>query len=415
MKKNMKRIYLLVASLLSLAGTGLHAQQEEGIGRILQQIETNNKELQAEVRLLDAQKRENRATNNLPDPTLSYSHLWDSRNSDETVGELIVSQSFDFPTLYVTRSRMNRMKGVALDARAAARRQQILLEAQQLCLDVILLHQQQQLLDERLKNAEELSRLYAQRLEKGDANILETNKIDLELLNVRTEARLNATGLDNKLKALTALNGDLPLAPGRPFPDGQMPGPAALGLTDYPLMPLPADFRSLCDELLASDPTLQALQGESDAARRQLSVSRQGWLPRLELGYRRNTESGHPLNGVVVGFSFPLFENRGKVKMAWSQATGLDYQREEAVLQTSSSLWQLYEEASQLHASIEEYRQTFRQQQNLSLLKQALTGGEISMIEYFVELSVIYQSKSNLLQLENRYQKVMAELYKSRL
>ena len=415
MKKNMKRIYLLAASLLSLAGTGLHAQQEEGIGRILQQIETNNKELQAEVRLLDAQKLENRATNNLPDPTLSYSHLWDSRNSDETVGELIVSQSFDFPTLYVTRSQMNRMKGVALDARAAARRQQILLEAQQLCLDVILLYQQQQLLDERLKNAEELSRLYAQRLEKGDANILETNKIDLELLNVRTEARLNATGLDNKLKALTALNGDLPLAPGRPFPDGQMPGPAALGLTDYPLMPLPADFRLLCDKLLASDPTLQALQGESDAARRQLSVSRQGWLPRLELGYRRNTESGHPLNGVVVGFSFPLFENRGKVKMARSQAAGLDYQREEAVLQTSSSLWQLYEEASQLHASIEEYRQTFRQQQNLSLLKQALTGGEISMIEYFVELSVIYQSKSNLLQLENRYQKVMAELYKSRL
>ncbi len=42
-------------------------------------------------------------------------------------------------------------------------------------------------------------------------------------------------------------------------------------------------------------------------------------------------------------------------------------------------------------------------------------GGQISMIEYFVEISVVYQSKTNLLQLENQYQKAMAQIYKSRL
>ena len=52
-----------------------------------------------------------------------------------------------------------------------------------------------------------------------------------------------------------------------------------------------------------------------------------------------------------------------------------------------------------------------RQQQDLSLLKQALMGGQISMIEYFVEISVVYQSKTNLLQLENQYQKAMAQIY----
>ena len=36
-------------------------------------------------------------------------------------------------------------------------------------------------------------------------------------------------------------------------------------------------------------------------------------------------------------------------------------------------------------------------------------------LEYFVEVSVIYQSKQNLLQLENQYQKVMAQIYKSKL
>ena len=64
---------------------------------------------------------------------------------------------------------------------------------------------------------------------------------------------------------------------------------------------------------------------------------------------------------------------------------------------------------------MKEYNETFRQQQDLKLLRKALEGGEISMIEYFVEVSVVYQSQSNLLQLENQYQKVMARIYKSRL
>ncbi len=127
----------------------------------------------------------------------------------------------------------------------------------------------------------------------------------------------------------------------------------------------------------------------------------------MELGYRRNTETGVPFNGVVVGFSFPLFENRNKVKIAKAQALNIDLQKDNATLQVESELAQLYREAKTLHASMEEYSKTFQSQQDLALLKQALTGGQISMIEYFVEVSVIYQSHQNYLQLENQYQKAM--------
>ena len=56
--------------------------------------------------------------------------------------------------------------------------------------------------------------MYAQRLSNGDANALETNKINLELLNVRTESRMNSTALNNKIKELLVLNGNQPLTPG---------------------------------------------------------------------------------------------------------------------------------------------------------------------------------------------------------
>ena len=98
-----------------------------------------------------------------------------------------------------------------------------------------------------------------------------------------------------------------------------------------------------------------------------------------------------------------------------SQALNIDLQKDNATLQVESELAQLYREAKTLHASMEEYSKTFQSQQDLALLKQALTGGQISMIEYFVEVSVIYQSHQNYLQLENQYQKAMARIYKSKL
>ena len=397
-----KRILIFSATIFTCAWINA---QESSINDVLHQIEANNKELQANAQLISSQKLENKTENNLPDPTLSYAHLWDSKNSGETVGELVVSQSFDFPTLYVTRGKMNRLKTGSLDAQSTAFRQQILLQAKEICLDIIMLQRQQALLDKRLKNAEDLYAMYAKRLSTGDANTLENNKINLELLNVRTESRMNLTALNNKLKELTALNGNQPLGA----------NVDALRLTEYPVAPLPKNFKQVCDELLAADASLQSLNGESAVARKQISASKQGWLPKLELGYRRNTESGHPLNGLVVGFSFPIFENRNKVKIAKAQAMNIDYQKESAAVLANSTLWQLYEEAQSLHASIEEYERTFQQQQDLSLLKQALIGGQISMIEYFVEMSVVYQSKTNLLQLENQYQKAMARMYKSKL
>ena len=75
-----------------------------------------------------------------------------------------------------------------------------------------MLPQQKQILEERLRNAEVLAEMYAKRLQTGDANALETNKINLELLNVRTEASLNETALRNKMQELNTLNGNIPVS-----------------------------------------------------------------------------------------------------------------------------------------------------------------------------------------------------------
>ena len=189
----MKRI-IIIGSLIScalLAPTG-EVRAQSGIEQVLKNIETNNKELQANAQLIASQKLEAKTDNNLPDPTLSYAHLWGAKDKNETIGELVVSQSFDFPSLYATRNKLNRLKAGAFDSQAIVFRQEKLLLAKEVCLDIIMLRQQKHILEERLRNAEELAKMYAKRLQTGDANALETNKINLELLNVKTETSLTA-------------------------------------------------------------------------------------------------------------------------------------------------------------------------------------------------------------------------------
>ncbi len=391
----MKQLLILITLLFLCAES-----RTQSIAEVLQSIERNNKELQAYVQITRSKKLEARAENNLPDPTLSYAHLWNNKNKNNTIGELVIAQSFDFPATYFSRHKLNRLKRSVYDTEAESMRRDLLLQAKELCLDIILLRRQQELLNIRRNNAQELSGIYHKKLQAGDANILERNKINLELLNIQTESTLNETALHTKLQELKAMNGDIPIQ---------------ISALEYPRADLPGNYEEFRREIVEKDPLLRSLNNESERMRQQVRVNQAGWFPRLELGYRRNTESGEPFNGVVVGFSFPLFENRGKVRSVKAERLSVDLQREHTRIRIRSEIDQLYQEAIQLHQIMREYEETLEAQSDLTLLRKALDGGQISMIEYFIEVGGVYQSRETYLQLENHYQKTLAKIFSSEL
>ncbi len=392
----MRRILLFAVSLLTIVVVDA---QGGSIEEVLQAVRSNNMELQANEQWTEAQKLEAKSDNNLQDPTISYARLW-GRDDSQLVGELVVTQEFDFPTLYVSRNKLNRMKSNSFDAEAMSKRQAILLQAKVVCLDIIMLRQQDELLQKRLRSVKGLSDLYEKKLAAGDANIIETNKINLELLNINTEAALNQAELKNKIDELTALNGNIPIS---------------FKQSEYEATPLPTDKEALFAEVLASDPSLKSFDNQNDVLKQQIAVDKQGWIPKLNLGYRRDTDTGNVSNGIVAGASIPLFQNRYKVKIAKARLLSNSYLAENTRLVVASQLAQDYREALSLYTKMGEYQKAYKAQQDLNILRQAVTGGEISMIEYFVEVSLLYQSKMNYLLLENQYQKLMAEIYKFRL
>lgn len=316
-------------------------------------------------------------------------------------GEFVASQSFDFPSLYVQRNKLTHAMGRLLDRQGASLRQQILLQAKEICLDLVLLNQQQQLLDLRLQNARQLSELYAMRLQNGDATILETNKIDLELLNAKNEARMNESLRKTRLQELMALNGGIPLA----FDD-----------TTYTQVETLPTFANLQAEAMQANPELLQLQSEQAVASRQISVNKAKGLPAFEVGYRLNTATGgERFNGFLVGMSIPMFSNRNYIKQARAQQRYVDLQMEQTYMSVNNTLQQLYNQAESVKRSMDEYAQVLKSQQNLALLNKAIQAGQISMIEYFVDVSTLYESMQNYMQLQNEYQKLVAQLYQYQL
>lgn len=390
-----KQIYTFMLCCLSLP---IWAQS--GIDNVLKNIESNNKTLKASQQLNESQKLEAKVGNYLPNPTVELNQLWTDKNTGNNVNEFAVVQSFDFPTVYFNKKKLTKTKANASDYLYATTRQQILLKAQLVCNEIIYLRQQQHLLNNRQKNAALLAALYKQRYDNGDANQLEYNKIVLEKINADNASRRNQAALKAQLEQLQALNGGVEIN----FSDTRF--------SNLPTLPA---FAELENEYINNDPNLKNLSTTAESAQQSIKVSRSLSLPKFDIGYRHNGGSGEKMNGFRIGMSIPLWENRNTVKQAKAQAEYTAFNFEDNKQIVKATLQDLYLQAEALYVSCSEYAQTLSLQRNENILNKALEAGQISMIEYFVEIALLYDSIQNYLDVEKEYHNIVAQLMQYKL
>ena len=391
------KLYILGWMLL---GT-LTTRAQNSIDQVLKSIETNNKSLQANTKMTDAQKLEAQTGKFLANPSVEWEQMWGNRNNPGSEYTLTVKQSLDFPTTYSNKNKLAKLKANTIGFQSAAYRQQLLLNAKQTCIEIIYLRKQKSLLDERLANAETMFALYKKRFESGDANQLELNKIQLELLNAQNQSRLNKAALTAAEEQLRNLNGGNPIT---------------FDATDYPAGEELINFDQLQAAFMEADPNLKSLTGDQEIANREVKLSRSLTLPKFDVGYKRNAASDHVAsNGFMVGVSIPLFENKNTVKKAKAQAEFATASLEDNRLNLKTNLQQLYQQAEALQISRADYAKVLEQQRNIELLNKALNAGQLSVIDYFTELTTIYDSHQSYLDVEKEYHSILAQLYQYKL
>lgn len=371
----------------------------DNIGDVLKQVASNNLTLQALAHDNQADVLDIKASNSIGGPSVEYSPFFTKGYSGVAESELVVSQEIDFPTKYAARNKQAKMQNIVGEQLLIKQRRDILLQAQLLCIDLIRLNQTLSMLHERLANSETLLQMYQKRMDAGDANALELNKVKLDCMEVRTlvnEAQGERTSL---LQQLRQLNGGKPID----VIDTVLP--------EYPQITNFESYRALA---LASDADVAVAQTALRAADMNLKLQKNEWLPNISFGYRRNTEHGEGINGFLVGVSFPLYSNSNNVKAARQRRESAELQVVQAQNEAEASLRTNYEQLQGLQQVID-HSDVKLLQESLTLFAKALQQGEITALVYYVEINSIYEKLQRHIDLHCQSVKLLAELHKAEL
>ncbi len=384
--------YIVVATAL----VATFSSRAQGIDGVLRQIEENNLSLRAHSSLTEARTLDARTANQLPNPSVQYAHAWGTPAEAGKNGELVVSQSFDFPTAYARRAQMAKMQSEHFSTDHALVRQQTLLEAKQLCIDLIALHRQMAIAEEREQNAERIAQIYTSRLDAGKSSILEKNRAEMELSAARNTRNMLQIEIESAENRLRTLNGGIEIE----FADTEY-----APLTE--LLPL-AEMEAI---YTAADPALLAIASQVEIAEQSVKVNRAQSLPQFTLGYKLSHASGQHFNGLVVGMSIPIFSGHRNTRAAKAQAAYAEAEQLSAINDTRTSLAALYDRAEVLERTIEEYRSIEAETTDYrTYLGRAVEAGQISVVDYFSSLTNYYDVVSARIDFERQLQQVYAQI-----
>lgn len=384
-------IYILLFSILLMP----KANAQDALGKILESVETNNTTLKAYREQANANKIANKTGINMANPEVEFGYGWGSPSTTGSRQNLSVTQSFDFPTAYRYKSQLANERNKQVDLNYEQQRKEVLHEARLICVQLAFLSKQQEQLRERVKYAKELAEAYEKSFELGNTDILERNKAKLDLLNMEKALQMIEVDINMQKSELVRMNGGEALS---------------FSVENYPDYLFPLNFSDWFVRIKNNNPLLIIAEQEVELSRKQEKLTRALNLPKLSAGYSGEFVKGSSYQGVTVGISIPLWEGKNTVKQQKAQTIALQMQQEDTKLQFQNQLHLQYDRAYKLSILLKEYEETLALTNNRELLKKALDKGQLSLINYLLELGVYYETIDKYLETERDYQLAVAEL-----
>lgn len=385
-----KTIYIVL--LLLMSG---HAFAQSDMEQILLSIEQNNSTLKALQKEMEAQKLSNRTGIFLEDPEVEFNYLWGTPDPIGNRNDLTIKQTFDFATISGRKSKLADKQNMLIDLEYKSNRLAILSEAKQYLIELVYYNSLREELGKRSEHAQTIANIYKKRLDEGDANILEYNK-----------AQLNHTMVLGELAALeverAALQSNL----------RTLNGGSEIDLTNlnFGFVPLPDNFETWYETAQDNNPLLAYIKQEVEVNKQQVLVNKAMGLPSFSAGFMREKVVGEAFTGLTVGVSVPLWNNKHRVKQAKTAIIAAEEKKVDAQLQFYHRLQTLYQKAQGLRATADAYRKSLALNNSAELLSKALDAGEITLLEYMIELGLYYENVNRTLEAERDFYQSVARL-----
>lgn len=369
------------------------------IEAIVSLVRTNNLDIKAIEAETDAADRDIRSTNNLKDTSFDFEYLFGNSAVGDKWG-IGVAQEIDWPGLYSSRGKANASRISALNYLGEWKCLTILVEAKRICLEIIDINKQICLNNRIVADMSQIKDAYDKGFDHGEISVLDVNKLKIEMLNTNRRTKELAVKRRQLTERLKALNGN-----------NELPSGIVDNLTEYPTVHLSG--RSVYEErMMQHDPERMYYSMLDEAEERQVSVTKMQQLPSFSVGYKYAYELGDKFNGFTVGVSLPLFSSRNKVASAKARKISAQFARQSDEVAKTSQMMVWYDEATELKGQIDEYKAVLGDKTNVKLLRKALDAGQISLLDYLMEMRYFIDAHNQLLELELRYNNLIVDIDK---
>lgn len=378
-----------------LLGFSLFSQNN--IDHVLTQIELNNTTLSAYRKSADAEKTGNRTGITLQNPEAEFNYLWGNPSAIGNRTDFSVKQSFDFPSAYSYRSQIANLKNEQAELDYQKQRREILFQARLICAELLYYNSLFTEISKRNNEAQKLATAFKAKFDTGETGILDYNKAQMNYLNMSKE--LERVEIERKAlqSELNRLNGGIEIA----FEE-----------TNLQLQNIAPGFEEWFATASQNNPVLQWVKTEILLSEKQSKLAVSQGLPKFHAGYMSEKLVGEHFQGVSVGITIPLWENKNSVKYAKANTLVAQSFEADTKLQFYNEMKTLHAKAIALQNSVSDYRTRLGSISNTELLQKALDKGEISLTDYFFEQSLYYESFDKLLEIERDAMKANAELMK---
>jgi outer membrane protein TolC len=355
----------------------------------------NNPTLRSSWEAYQADLLEAGTGNAPPNPEMEFGYMYGSPAELGNRIDFSVNQEVDFPTTYIHRSRLRKIKSSQAELNYVLSRQEVLLEAKQLWIEHIYLNRREKLLARRLEQAHTIRSHFANLLESGEVSRLDYNQSDLQLVSIQSEYEQVRVDIHKVHLALREVSGGMEVE----IRDTLFPEPIVI---------IPDSLMIAYEQ--SPQMTLYKQELQSREEQKKLVVSES--LPKLKAGYYSETILDVKLKGFQVGMTIPLWENAKRVKQAKSEISFAERDAERFSYLQQKDLLQKLEQLESLRKRRKKLAKALGNGNSMDLLAQSLESGEISQSEYFYASDFYFRNEQLLVEYQRDVLLLEADLLK---
>lgn len=341
----------------------------------IDKVKLSHPEIIAARTLLSSDEALSKTGNTPDDPRINMGYF---PGNDAAPGDKItwgISQSFDFPGMYSRIKTLKESKLELAKMEYSLACVYIMSEARSAAIEYLSLLETLEIQQERMETMNRLEKAYSILLDKGEASIIDYNKIRIKQVEYISELTSTSNRLDILKTRLDYMSGD---------------NSEDLLNSDYPLISEPA-LPVLLEGLRSVHPAFLLPDLRTQAARNEIRVSKAGNMPSFDIGFSSEIVADETFTGPSLGLSLPLWKNKGQVNKSLAVAEYQSKKAESEKLYQESVYMAYYRSYQSNKENLAIVEDALENSDNRKLIDKTLDKREISLREYLIELGSIYE------------------------